>query len=161
MTRLRFNRLVVGCVGGAAAVLVAVGPQRVAVEAQGTSGAIVGHVRLTAPAPPSPVIRMGGDPKCSAAAGGKRESFLDGVMGDFLAGCVHGQVVVRADRERNTPPGHGHLGIEFRGATERAFGFVVIEGVDQTEALVEKLLCFGTGSLDGMMMVTQAVDERG
>ena len=69
MTRSRFNRLVLGCVGSAAAVLVAFGPQHVAVDAQGTSGTIVGHVRLTAPAPPSPVIRMSGDPKCSAAAG--------------------------------------------------------------------------------------------
>jgi len=84
MTRSRFNRLVLGCVGGAAAVLVAVGPQHVAVEAQGTSGTIVGHVRLTAPAPPSPVIRMGGDPKCSAAAGGKR------VTQDFVVRSADG-----------------------------------------------------------------------
>jgi plastocyanin len=84
MTRSRFNRLVLGCVGSAAAVLVAFGPQHVAVDAQGTSGTIVGHVRLTAPAPPSPVIRMGGDPKCSAAAGGKR------VTQDFVVRSADG-----------------------------------------------------------------------
>ena len=72
MTRSPFNRLALECVAGAAAILVAAAPQRFIVEAQGTSGTIVGHVRLTGPAPPSPVIRMGGDPKCGAAAGGKR-----------------------------------------------------------------------------------------
>lgn len=41
-------------------------------EAQAGMGTIVGHVRLTGPAPASPVIRMGADPRCSRAAGGKR-----------------------------------------------------------------------------------------
>ena len=84
MTCSPFDRLVLGCVGGAAALLVAVGPQRVTVEAQGASGTIVGHVRLTASAPPSPVVRMGGDPKCSAAAGGKR------VTQDFVVRSADG-----------------------------------------------------------------------
>jgi plastocyanin len=84
MTRSRFNRVALGCVGGAAAVLVAAVPQRVTVEAQGAGGTIVGHVRLTAPAPPSPVIRMGGDPRCGAAAGGKR------VTQDFVVRSADG-----------------------------------------------------------------------
>ena len=84
MTRPLLNRLVLGCVGGAAAVLVAAGPRSVAVEAQGATGTIVGHVRLTPSAPPSPIIRMGGDPRCSAAAGGKR------VTQDFVVRSADG-----------------------------------------------------------------------
>jgi plastocyanin len=42
------------------------------VEAQGGTGVISGHVRLTGPAPANPVIRMGGDPRCGRAAGGRR-----------------------------------------------------------------------------------------
>jgi plastocyanin len=55
-----------------AAAVSAAGPQSVALEAQGATGTIVGHVRLTAPAPPLPPIRMGADPQCNAAVGGKR-----------------------------------------------------------------------------------------
>lgn len=47
-------------------------PHATAVEAQGQAGTIVGHVRLMATAPPNAVIRMGGDPRCSKAAAGKR-----------------------------------------------------------------------------------------
>jgi plastocyanin len=47
-------------------------PHATAVEAQGQAGTIVGHVRLMASAPPNAVIRMGGDPRCSKAAVGKR-----------------------------------------------------------------------------------------
>jgi plastocyanin len=72
MSRSLFNRLVLGCVCGAATILVAAASHSITVAAQGATGTIVGHVRLTGPAPPSPVIRMGGDPRCSAAAGGKR-----------------------------------------------------------------------------------------
>lgn len=42
------------------------------VGAQTNTGTIVGHVRLTGPAPANSVIRMGGDPRCSRAAAGKR-----------------------------------------------------------------------------------------
>src|SRR5437762_8887175 len=45
-----------------------------------------------------------------------------------------GIVIVRADRLRNPPVSHGHLGIEFGGALEGASCFVVIEGVNQDEA---------------------------
>ena len=71
MSRSLLNRLVPGCVCGAA-ILVAAASHGITVEAQGATGTIVGHVRLTAPAPRSPIIRTGADPRCSAAAGGKR-----------------------------------------------------------------------------------------
>ena len=41
-------------------------------HAQGATGTIAGHVRLTGPAPANPLIRMGADPRCSRALGGKR-----------------------------------------------------------------------------------------
>ncbi|MBI4888780.1 MAG: carboxypeptidase regulatory-like domain-containing protein [Acidobacteria bacterium] len=78
------KRVVLLSATGAVALLVAAGPQRVALDAQGTMGTIVGHVRLTAPAPPSPVIRMGGDPRCAAANGGRR------VTQDFVVRSADG-----------------------------------------------------------------------
>jgi plastocyanin len=41
-------------------------------DAQGATGTIAGRIRLTGPAPASTIIRMGGDPRCSRAAGGRR-----------------------------------------------------------------------------------------
>ena len=55
---------------GVAAIASGLAPQRL--DAQGSTGTIVGHVRLTGPAPANTVIRMGGDPRCSRAAGGRR-----------------------------------------------------------------------------------------
>jgi plastocyanin len=72
MTRSPLNRLVLGCVCGAAAILVAGASHSIIVEAQGATGTIVGHVRLTGPAPRSPIIRTGADPRCTAVAGGQR-----------------------------------------------------------------------------------------
>jgi plastocyanin len=46
--------------------------ENVPVEAQAATGTIVGHIRLTGPAPANTVIRMGGDPRCSRAGGGRR-----------------------------------------------------------------------------------------
>jgi hypothetical protein len=46
-------------------VLLAVLPIRGATAQTAASGAIAGHVRLAAPAPPNPVIRMGADPVCA------------------------------------------------------------------------------------------------
>ena len=47
-------------------------PHATSVEAQGQPGTIVGQVRLMVTAPPNAIIRMGGDPRCSKAAVGKR-----------------------------------------------------------------------------------------
>lgn len=41
-------------------------------HAQGATGTIAGHVRLASLAPANPLIRLGADPRCSRAAGGKR-----------------------------------------------------------------------------------------
>jgi plastocyanin len=66
------RRLLFTVGGVAAALLVTSGGLATPVEAQGGTGTIVGHVRLTGPAPANPIIRMGGDPRCSRALAGKR-----------------------------------------------------------------------------------------
>ena len=55
---------------GVAAIAAILAP--LALDAQGATGTIVGHVRLTGPAPANTIIRMGGDPRCGRAAGGRR-----------------------------------------------------------------------------------------
>ena len=38
--------------------------------------------------------------------------------------------VYKRQRQRDAPPRHGRRGVDLGGATERADGFVVVEGVD-------------------------------
>lgn len=66
------RRLRAACAAAAATALLVAGGLGARVDAQGATGTIAGHVRLTGPAPPNPIIRMGGDPRCSRAAAGKR-----------------------------------------------------------------------------------------
>jgi hypothetical protein len=50
-----------------------VAPSAARLSAQGAAtGTIAGHVRLTAPAPANPLIRMGADPRCSRSTRGQR-----------------------------------------------------------------------------------------
>lgn len=58
--------------GFAASALIVSGPHATTLAAQAATGTIIGHVRLMSPAPPNPIIRMGGDPRCSRALAGKR-----------------------------------------------------------------------------------------
>lgn len=62
-------------------------------EAQAArTGTIQGHIRLTGPAPGNPVIRMGADPMCGRANGGKRvlqEIFAVGAQGALANVFVH------------------------------------------------------------------------
>ena len=49
------------------------GSQGATLTAQGgATGTISGHIRLMSAAPTNPIVRMGADPQCSRAAGGKR-----------------------------------------------------------------------------------------
>ena len=68
---------------------------------------------------------------------------LDGVVRDLLPLCIHWQVVIRTNRQRDTPPCHRHVRIEFRRVTERTLRLVMIESVDEAKSLIEKLLCLG------------------
>jgi len=66
------KHLLLAAATAAGALVSAAGPQSAALEAQGATGTIVGHVQLMAAAPPLPPIRMGADPRCNTAAAGKR-----------------------------------------------------------------------------------------
>ena len=72
MSRGRGGRLLLSGAGAAALALIVSGPHAATVDAQAATGAIAGHVRLMGPAPANPIIRMGGDPRCSRAARGQR-----------------------------------------------------------------------------------------
>src|SRR6202030_1454445 len=59
------------------------------------------------------------------------------------------------------PIRHGQFGVELRGALEGAGGFVVIEGVDEPQALVEEGLRLRVLGGDRMMPIAVAGHERG
>src|SRR5262245_10045679 len=47
-------------------------PDPVHARAVGSTGTIVGHIRLTGPSPGNPLIRMGVDPQCASLNSGTR-----------------------------------------------------------------------------------------
>ena len=64
-------------------------------------------------------------------------------------------VVVWPDRFGDAPVGHGELGIEFSRTPERARRFVMIEGVDQPQSLIEEFLRLGIAGRDRMVQGPQ------
>ena len=64
-------------------------------------------------------------------------------------------VVVWPDRFSNAPVRHGELGIEFSRTLEGTRCFVMIEGVDQPQPLIEKFLCLGIAGRDRMVQGSQ------
>src|SRR5579871_5275183 len=69
-------------------------------------------------------------------------------------------VVVRPNRLCDTPVRHRELRIEFGGVLKRAGSFVVIEGVNESQALIKKLLRFRITRGDGMMKIAEAGYKR-
>jgi plastocyanin len=86
----------------AAAIFIAAN-QATRLDAQGVAGAIVGHVRLTGPAPPNTIIRMGGDPRCSRAAAGKRLT-QDAVLRSADGGLANTFVNLQGSFPASAPP---------------------------------------------------------
>ena len=82
----------------------------------------------------------------------ERQRFLRRRVRGDSARRVHGSVDVRAVGECDPPVAHGAGGIEFCGARERADRFRVIESVDESQALVEVLLCGRDSSGDGFVV---------
>ena len=75
-----------------AALVVVAGVRSSAAAAQGGTGTIAGHVRLTGPAPANPLIRMGADPRCSRATRGQRltqDAVLRAADGGLANAFVH------------------------------------------------------------------------
>src|SRR5262249_40193256 len=77
-----------------------------------------------------------------------------------VALLVDGKVVVRAGGKGDAPPGHRAVGIQARRVAESPDGLVVIEGVDETQALVEVALRLGAGRGDGVAVRAEAVEDR-
>lgn len=95
---------------GVAAMASGLAPQ--SLDAQGATGTIVGHVRLTGPAPGNTVIRMGGDPRCSRAAGDRRVT-QDVVLKSADGGLAN--VLVNLQGSFKTPPSSQPVAIDQRG----------------------------------------------
>src|ERR1700758_2549329 len=87
---------------------------------------------------------------------------LDRLPRRFLAVQIGlGIVVIRPDRQRDTPERHGTLWIDLRGSLESTKRLVMIEGVDQREALIEEELGFRLLCGDGMVYVAESRHEDG
>jgi hypothetical protein len=83
---------------------------------------------------------------------------LEGGEGGLLAvGVLNGLVDVRPVGDGHAPVSHGALGVERGGVLERADRFIVIEGAQEGQPLVEErlgLLVFG----DGAGVLAEAVE---
>ncbi len=82
----------------------------------------------------------------------ERQRFLRRRVRGDSARRVHWSVDVRAVGECDPPVAHGAGGIELCGARERADRFRVIESVDESQALVEVLLCGRDSSGDAFVV---------
>ena len=82
----------------------------------------------------------------------ERQRFLRRRVRGDSARRVHGSVDVRAIGECDPPVAHGASGIELCGAREGADRLRVIESVDESQALVEVLLCGRDSSGDGFVV---------
>ena len=80
------------------------------------------------------------------------------VLKAFVAGGI---VVVRAHRLGDSPVGDRKFGVEFGGALEGTRGLVVIEGIDQAQALVEELLGLDILGRNGVMKIAQTRHQCG
>ena len=94
------------------------------------------------------------------SVGREIDCFLDGVVcrrETLVAGRI---VVIRAYSFRDAPVGDGQLGVEIGSALKRARRLIVVEGVDQTQSLIEKLLRLLVACGYGMMQVSQPRHQR-
>ena len=82
---------------------------------------------------------------------------LDGAMFVFL---LHHTINVGAERQRNSPIGHGRLRILLGRSFKRSDRFFVVEGIDESEPLIEIALGLFRCGGDGMVEGTQIVEKR-
>ncbi len=90
----------------------------------------------------------------------ERQRFLRRRVRGDSARRVHWSIDVRAVGECDPPVAHGAGGIELCGARERADRFRVIESVDESQALVEVLLCGRDSSGDAFVVGAEVRVER-
>ena len=85
---------------------------------------------------------------------------LDGARGGPLARGGERRVDVGAERQGHAPVGHGEIRIEARGLLEGAPRLVVVEGVDEAQALIEVALGERGGGGDRVRVISEVVEER-
>ena len=90
---------------------------------------------------------------------GERDRLRHRLARHAVARLVDRQVVVRPGGEGDPPPGHGAAGIEPRRLAKRADRLVVVEAVDQAQALVEVALRLGARGGDGMAVGAETVEH--
>ena len=69
-------------------------------------------------------------------------------------------VVVRAERERHAPVRHRRFGIQGRRTLERPKRLLVIEAVEERQALVEEPLRVGNDGRDGTVVRAKVAEKR-
>ncbi len=73
---------------------------------------------------------------------------------------LHRTIDVGAERQRNPPIGHRRLRILLDCCLKRPDRFFVVEGIDESESLIEILLGLFRCGGDGMVEGAQIVEER-
>ena len=85
---------------------------------------------------------------------------LDGREGGLLPLGIGRAVVVRAVGQCDAPVAHRALRVEPGRLSERALGLDVVEGVHESQTLVEVGLGFARGRGDGLVVAPEAVEEH-
>ena len=78
----------------------------------------------------------------------------------LVAVGIGGIVIVRSHCLGDSPIRHGEFRIEFRSVLERSGRFVVVEGINETQSLVEKFLRFQIMRGYRVVQVAKTGDER-
>ena len=91
----------------------------------------------------------------------RTHGLLDGRVGGLLPLGVRRAVVVRAVRQRDAPVAHRAGRIEAGRFPERAIGLDVVEGVDESQPLVEVGLGLTRGRRNGLVVAPEALQEHG
>src|SRR5262249_2678469 len=89
------------------------------------------------------------------SASRKSERFLDGFVPNSFPLLVDFQIVIRSHRQGDTPHWHRRLRVEFGSVQKGTKGLLMIEGVNQHQALVEESLGFSAVGSDRVVAVAQ------
>ena len=87
-------------------------------------------------------------------------SLLDHLDGATFVFLLHRTIDVRAERQRNSPIGHSRLRILLGRSFKRPNRFFMVEGIDESEPLIEITLGLFRCGGDGMVEGAQVFEER-
>ena len=83
------------------------------------------------------------------------DGLLHGVVRALETVGIGGIVIVRTNRFGDSPVRHRQFRIEFRSVLKRTRRFVMVEGVNEAQTLIEKLLRFCVVGGNGMVEISQ------